>query len=106
RGDVFCAVYEWREEELQKVTEDTLIAIENLAEVIPSHALILGADARKLRSQLEPVLPDGGLFYNPSPTSPQIWSLLELGLQKFQQGLVSDIKECEPFYMRAFKGVS
>jgi len=104
RGEIFCAVYRWRQEEFERERDYTLISPENLAEFLPGAVLLAGADARKLFPQLEKFLPQGSGVLHPSPGWPQMWALLELGFHKFTEGQFSHLDSCEPLYLRAFKG--
>jgi tRNA threonylcarbamoyladenosine biosynthesis protein TsaB len=106
RGEIFCALYRWEEGKLRRERDYTLLSPPELPEFLPGEVIITGADAENLQPQLEKFLPEGSRILNPSPKAPQIWALLQLGLQKFRQNLISDVDSCEPLYMRAFKGGS
>lgn len=104
RGEIFCACYQWEGEELKRSGEYALLKPPDLRGFLNSAALLTGADAAGLYPALEPFLPPGSRRLHPSPASPQLWALLELGLQKYRQNLASHPDSCEPLYLRAFKG--
>lgn len=105
RGEIFCAIYHWEEDELKRSGEYALITPPDLADFLSGAALLTGVDATSLYPSLESYLPPGSRWLHPSPASPQLWALLELGLQKYRQNLLSHSDSCEPLYLRTFKGV-
>lgn len=104
RGEIFSALYHWEGEELKRSGEYVLIRPPDLPGFLNRAALLTGAGAAGLYPALEPFLPPGSRRLHPSPASPQLWALLELGLQKYRQNLLSHPDSCEPLYLRAFKG--
>lgn len=106
RGEIFCALYYWEGLKLCRDRDYTLLSPQELPEFLSGTVILTGGDAEKLYPQLEKFLPAGSRILDPSPKAPQTWALLQLGLQKFRQNLISDMNSCEPLYMRAFKGGS
>lgn len=106
RGEIFCALYQWESGALNLARDYALVKPEDLREFLQTAIVLTGADARKLHPQLEAHLPSGSFLLHPSPASPQVWALLELGFEKFRRQQFADLNSCEPFYMRTFKGVS
>lgn len=107
RGEIFCAVYQWESGGLKLTRDYALAKPDDLPEFLKTAVVLTGgADARKLYPQLEAHLPPGSFLLRPSPESPQVWALLELGFEKYRREQFSDLNSCEPLYMRTFKGVS
>ncbi len=106
RGEIFRAVFHWKNNVLEKKMEDALVTPEVLLGKFKDNILLTGTNAEKLLPQMLEFLPPGSALIQPSPNSPQIWSLLHLGLEKFHRGQFSDVNSCEPQYLRKFKGVS
>lgn len=107
RGEIFCAVYHWESGGLKLARDYALVKPETLPEFLKTAIMLTGgADARKLYPQLEAHLPPGSFLLHPSPDSPQVWALLELGFEKLCREQFADLNSCEPLYMRTFKGVS
>jgi tRNA threonylcarbamoyladenosine biosynthesis protein TsaB len=106
RGEIFCAVYQWELGALKLSRDYALVKPAALPEFLQAPVVLTGADARKLYPQLESHLPPGSHLLYPSPESPQVWALLELGFEKYHQGQFADLNSCEPFYMRTFQGIS
>lgn len=104
RGEMFCALYDWQGEELKRSSEYVLLRPPDLPGFLSRATLLTGADATGLFPVLEPFLPPGSRRLHPSPGCPQLWALLELGLQKYRQNLLSQPDRCEPLYLRTFKG--
>lgn len=104
RREIFCALYHWQGEELKRYSEYVLLSPPDLPGFLSRGALLTGADAAGLYPALEPFLPPGSRRLHPAPAFPQLWALLELGLQKYRQNLLSQPDRCEPLYLRTFKG--
>jgi len=105
RGEIFCAVYQWKDNLPERQTDYLLISPEKLSEMLSIDAIIVGAST-KIKDLVTPHIPGNFRFQQPSPSAPQVWALLALGAQKFAAAEFSDVANCEPFYMRAFKGVT
>lgn len=104
RGEIFCAAFRWDNDEMKKIREDALISPKDLNELFASTILLTGADSQQLFSELEPHLPAQSEQIQPIQAYPQMWALMTLGLEKYQNEQFSDINTCEPLYLRAFKG--
>jgi tRNA threonylcarbamoyladenosine biosynthesis protein TsaB len=104
RNEIFYSIYEWKEERFARISDYSIINIENIAERIAQPTLITGAITQTLESQIAKIT-SLSLFRN-GTYKPSMDALLELGLQKFERGELSDLNNCEPFYMRKFQGVS
>jgi tRNA threonylcarbamoyladenosine biosynthesis protein TsaB len=104
RNEIFYSIYEWKEKRFARISDYSILNIENIAERITQPTLITGAITPTLESQITKIT-SLSLFRN-GTSKPSMDALLELGLQKFERGELSDLNNCEPFYMRKFKGVS
>ncbi|RMF58309.1 MAG: tRNA (adenosine(37)-N6)-threonylcarbamoyltransferase complex dimerization subunit type 1 TsaB [Calditrichaeota bacterium] len=105
RGEIFCAMYRWEREQMQKVHDYCLISPEELSEKISEPVWIVGGDGEKLAEMLLPFLPEGSRILRPRAPYLQMWALLKLGFVKYNEKHFSDVASCEPMYMRAFRGV-
>ena len=106
RGEIFCALYQWESGALNLARDYALVKPEDLPQILKTAVILTGADARKLYPQLEAHLPLSSHLLQPSPESPQVWALLELGFEKFRREQFADLNSCEPLYIRTFKGIS
>ena len=106
RSEIFYSIYKWEKSKFQRITDYSLSNIENLQQIIKESTLIAGIIPEKLKSEIGNTLADRVSFANKNNSMLSISALLELGYQKFLQQEFADLENCEPFYMRKFKGVS
>ena len=106
RGELFCAQYRWKENELKMEVEYALLSPEALRQHIIEPVAVTGADAPQLFSRIAPFLPKGSCLLPSTAPYLLVWPLATLGYGKFRKGEFADASQCEPFYLRAFKGVS
>ncbi len=106
RSEIFCAVYQWKDHLPVRKTDYLLLTPEELSKIIEPETLIVGAASGKLNDLLTPCISKNSRFHQPAPSAPRVWALLALGTQKFNAAEFSNVPDCEPFYMRAFKGVT
>lgn len=105
RQEIFCGLYHWNDESLQRDGEYRLLALQSLSGFLTRPTLVVGGDVPKLKEKIAEYGGDHARFPYPMITDPQNWGLQSLGHQKFLAGEISTAEECEPLYMRAFKGV-
>ena len=104
RNEIFYSIYEWNQRQFVRISDYSIVNIQDIAERITQPTLITGVITQAIESEISKV---GSLTVFENGTSkPSMNALLELGYQKFQKGELSDLDNCEPFYMRRFKGVS
>lgn len=106
RDELFYALYSPGEGFMQRESEYALGAIAGLPGILRGKTLVVGEISESLKSEIINAAPGKVVF--PSAEKPQlsVQALLELGYLKFTAGEFSDLENCEPFYMRKFKGVS
>ncbi len=104
RGEVFYSIYKWDQNQFERLSDYSIIKIDELNRVVEEKTLIAGAISEKLKLNIKKTLSSLAVFRGTS--MPSIGTLLELGNQKFKRGEFSDFDNSEPFYMRKFKGVS
>jgi tRNA threonylcarbamoyladenosine biosynthesis protein TsaB len=106
RDEIFCAVYLSQNSQTSRLTNYQLISITSLSEIINEKLLILGDFTEDLGAKIENAIPGLATFPDLKNNKYSIYSLHKLGLNKFNKKEFSDLENCEPFYMRKFKGVS
>ncbi len=104
REELFVARFHHDANGFQEVEKPTLLPLAEFPNWLgDAPAIITGADAVRLKSQLHPLLPDSATIW--SAPQPQMWALAELGYSAYLKGNWPSLTDAEPLYMRAFKGV-
>lgn len=104
RNEIFYSIYEWNQKQFVRISDYSIVNIQDIAERITRPTLITGVITQAIESEISKVA-SLTVFEN-GTSKPSMNALLELGHQKFLKGELSDLDNCEPFYMRKFKGVS
>jgi tRNA threonylcarbamoyl adenosine modification protein YeaZ len=105
REEIFCARYQWQKDQMKRKSEYQIVALESLSELITRRTLISGGDLIQFQDRIKEDLGKIAVFPYPLPKQPQGWALLQLGFGKFKNGKYSHTENCEPMYIRSFKGV-
>ena len=105
REEIFCAKYLWRGNELDRIDEYQLLSVSSLKKYVPEKTLIVGSDLEKLKDKISELLGKKALFPFPLSRDPDSHSLCHLGYKKYVNQETVTASDCEPRYMRAFKGV-
>ena len=105
REEIFCAKYLWRGNELDRIDEYQLLSVSSLKKYVPEKTLIVGSDLEKLKDNISKLLGKKALFPFPLSRDPDSHSLCHLGYKKYVNQETVTASDCEPRYMRAFKGV-
>jgi len=105
RQEIFCAEYRWESHELHRTSDYELIPLKSLSERIKKPTLFVGVDIPSLQDQIRKYCGDRAVFPFPPVIYPQGQALMKLAYQKYLSGKMSSAENCEPRYMRAFKGV-
>jgi len=103
RNEIFYSIYRWEQNQFRRITDYSIVRIEELDKLIAERTLITGAIPAELKAEIGKIS-SLAIFEN-GTTRLSMKSLLELGHKKFVMGEFSDLNDCEPFYMRKFKGV-
>jgi tRNA threonylcarbamoyladenosine biosynthesis protein TsaB len=106
RGEIFGAFYRWHAGELSRESESRLYRPEAFLSLLNEPVLLVGPEARQLAERY--AIPHSGenRVLAPQPPAPQAWALASLGHRAYIQGAFADLADCEPLYLRSFKGVS
>jgi tRNA threonylcarbamoyladenosine biosynthesis protein TsaB len=105
REEIFCAKYLWQGNELNGYDDFQLLPISSLKKYVTEKTLIVGNDLEKLKGKISELLGKKALFSFPLSRDPDCHSLCHLGYKKFVNQDTVTASDCEPRYMRAFKGV-
>lgn len=105
RNEVYTALYQWQDERLLQESEYQILGYGDLAGFLTQPVRVCGADAVRLSGKIKGSLPAGSEIVVPQPDYPQIWALMQLGIQGFEQERFSSSDDCEPLYLRPFQGV-
>ena len=105
REEIFCAKYSWQENDLKRINDYQLIPIASLTKYIAQKTVIVGGDLLKLKAEIGELLGERAVFPYPIEQDPDCHSLCYLGYNKFVNQETVSANDCEPMYMRAFKGV-
>lgn len=104
RNEIFCSMYKWKENRFTRILDCSIINIENISELITERTLVTGAIPDDLKSEISKQS-SMAVFENGTPQI-SMDALLKLGHQKFENREFANLNDCEPFYMRNFKGIS
>lgn len=105
REEIFCAKYIWQGNDLTRSDEYQLLPISSLKKYVTEKTLIVGSDLGTLKKKISELLGKKALFPFPLSRDPDCHSLCHLGYKKFVNQETVTVADCEPRYMRAFKGV-
>lgn len=105
RGEIFCGLYRWKQDNLQREGDYRLLPLKDLPSVLTEPTLIVGGDAAQLREKILEICGQTARFSFPLLIQPENRALLHLAFLKYHAGESSTVEEAEPLYMRAFRGV-
>jgi len=100
RGEVYTAVYQTANGNLEKIIDDIVIPVAGLLEQIKFPCLFTGNGIAKYKTEIETRLGSQAVFV---PINLQVVlpsSVAELGLQKISAGKSDDLLKLEPHYLR------
>lgn len=106
RDEMFCCEYVWRDGELARKGEPQLLKLVDLKKILLEPTQIVGGDILKLKDQISEYGGKNAVIHCPIQTEPESWAFLKLANIKFLKRDYSNLENCEPLYMRAFKGVT
>jgi len=106
RGEIFYALYLNNNHQIKRITDYQLIKVHLLSKIIKNDTLVFGDIHEELKSEIKKNIPQFAHFPDSKSVNHSMLSLHNLGFNKFIEKKYSDLQNCEPFYMRKFKGVS
>lgn len=105
RDEIFCAQYLWKKNRCEKTGDYQLSPITSLKQILQAKILLVGPDLPGLKNRIVKMAGGMAVFNLPLRTEPDCQILLQLAYQRYLKGEVSSVENCEPMYMRAFKGI-
>lgn len=106
RQEFFAALYEPRGDSLVRKSDFRIVPLAELKEMIRKPALLVGDAVPKYEDNLLKLhIPEVELDSRHSQKL-DLSVLMKLGYQSYRRADVSDPANCEPMYLRKFKGVS
>ncbi|MBN2367011.1 MAG: tRNA (adenosine(37)-N6)-threonylcarbamoyltransferase complex dimerization subunit type 1 TsaB, partial [Calditrichaeota bacterium] len=105
RHEIYAAAYRWENHQLKTRKDYQIFPLKDLPDFLEGRTLITGSEIEKLRPAIDNICGDQAVFARSGFRQPEGWALLEMGYQKFTAKELSDPQNCEPLYIRAFKGV-
>lgn len=105
REEIFFSCYEREQDRLKQTSDYRIIPLLNLPQMITGKTLISGGNLQMFREKFRNVLGNHAIFPQVCSRQAEGWALLALGYEKYKAGDFSQIENCEPLYLRSFKGV-
>ncbi len=105
RGELFVARYHWEANEMIKDGQEELVKMEQLNEVTNGTVLFVGGALEKLQDEIRAAAGENAVFPFPRRIEPENRAIIQLAYKKFLRREFSAVENCEPGYLRSFKGV-
>jgi tRNA threonylcarbamoyladenosine biosynthesis protein TsaB len=105
RENLYAALYSWDGGEMKTDYQPNRVPISDLASIVRSKTLVVGADAAKFQNEIKSICGEKALFPLPFRNQLDNWAFLKLAFARFINGDVCKPELCEPIYLQAFKGV-
>jgi len=105
RDEIFFSRYQRNGEQLERIYDYQTVALTKLPDIITVKTLINGENLAVFQEKFQKVLGENAVFPAFSSKQAEGWALIALGYKKFSNGEFSHLENCEPLYLRSFKGV-
>ncbi len=105
RGEVFLSTYCWENNQLNQKTDSQILPLEKISNLVKESALFVGPDVLKFKKIIEECCGTRAIFPFPFNSRPEARALQELAYRKYLSGETVSARDCEPKYMRPFKGI-
>ena len=106
RGELFYALYRHSPGNLTRISEFMCTPPEEMPGIITGRAFFTGSAVPAFKAKLQKIFGARALFSDAPPGELSMESLLNLGYHSFRAGRFAELADCEPLYLRKFKGVS
>lgn len=100
KNEVYAAVYNTSEGEVQRESDFWAIDVPGLAKKISSKTLFVGPGAKLFHKELIDLLGEKAYFAMGEQSTPSGASVARMGARKLAEGKSEDITKLEPFYIR------
>ena len=105
REEIYFSCYERVQDQLKRTLDYQIIALTKLPQLITGKTLISGENLLLFQEKFRKVLGNKAIFPQVYAKQAEGWALLALAYEKFKTGDFSQVENCEPLYLRSFKGV-
>jgi tRNA threonylcarbamoyladenosine biosynthesis protein TsaB len=100
KGEVYAAVFVWKDGKFIRTVEDTSIRVESLLRGLEGRVLFAGEGAAIYRSAILEAMKEGALFASSEKMVPSPANVAVLGLAKATNGEFADAGGAVPLYIR------
>jgi tRNA threonylcarbamoyladenosine biosynthesis protein TsaB len=100
KGEVYAAVFRWKEGAFQRMSEEASLRAEALLQGLEGPVLFAGEGATLYRPVILEIMKDRALFASPEKMVPSPANVAVLGLARAAGGDFTDAPSAVPFYIR------
>ncbi|MEN2985372.1 MAG: tRNA (adenosine(37)-N6)-threonylcarbamoyltransferase complex dimerization subunit type 1 TsaB [Thermodesulfovibrionaceae bacterium] len=100
KGEVFSALFRWKEDEFIRITEDMVLDINDLIGLIKEKTLFVGDAAELYKPKLIEKLNNNAIISSSFWNTPKASSVAFLGLKKLRENQLVEARQLVPKYLR------